>query len=54
MAAIFSVFQILWVYYGLLIVFATGGRMEFDRSVDQSPKRVSAHRHFARKENKER
>ena len=39
MAGIMGVFQIVWVYYGLLIAFATGGCLEHDRGSDQFPKR---------------
>ena len=38
MAAIMGVFQILWVYYGLLIA-TSGDRMERDRGSDEFPDR---------------
>ena len=39
MAAIMGVFQILWVYYGLLILSRPGDRVEHRRDPDQLPER---------------
>ena len=37
MAAIMGLFQIVWVYYGLLIAFETRDRVEYDRGGVQFP-----------------